>query len=205
MKPGNAGGEGRGLGSRGAQEGGREMWTGASLTAPERVRRLQAAPHAKAKEAPSHRFHTLKVWRDDVLLVAWGEVRRNGGAPGVDGETVADIEARSVEAVAWGTGAGAEGRDLPAASGSAGVDCEEATWEVSGTGHSLPAGPGGADGGVAGVVADGRGGLGPGAIRLSVGKKRTRCGPTGASAGEHGPLRGRGRGFVGLLRPDTAR
>ena len=73
------------------------MWTGASLTAPERVRRLQAALHAKAKEAPSHRFHTLKVWRDDVLLVAWGEVRRNGGAPGVGGETVADIEARSVE------------------------------------------------------------------------------------------------------------
>ena len=37
------------------------------------------------------------MWRDDVLLVAWGEVRRNGGAPGADGETVADIEARGVE------------------------------------------------------------------------------------------------------------
>ena len=73
------------------------MGTGASLTAPERVRRLQAALHAKAKEAPGYRFHTLKVWRDDVLAVAWGEVRRNGGAPGVDGETVADIEARGVE------------------------------------------------------------------------------------------------------------
>ena len=73
------------------------MGTGASLTAPERVRRLQAALHAKAKEAAGYRFHTLKVWRDDVLAVAWGEVRRNGGAPGVDGETVADIEARGVE------------------------------------------------------------------------------------------------------------
>ncbi len=73
------------------------MGTGASLTAPERVRRLQAVLHAKAKEAAGYRFHTLKVWRDDVLAVAWGEVRRNGGAPGVDGETVADIEARGVE------------------------------------------------------------------------------------------------------------
>lgn len=75
------------------------MGTGASLTAPERVRRLQAVLHAKAKEAPGYRFYTLsdKVWCADVLAVAWGEVRRNGGAPGVDGETVADIEARGVE------------------------------------------------------------------------------------------------------------
>ena len=75
------------------------MGTSESLTAPERVRRLQAAHHAKAKEAPGGRFHTLsdKVWRADVLVVAWGEVRGHGGAPGVDGGTVADIEARCVE------------------------------------------------------------------------------------------------------------
>ena len=75
------------------------MGTGESLTAPQRVRRLQAALHAKAKESPSGRFHTLsdKVWRADVLVVAWGEVRGHGGAPGVDGETVADIEARGLE------------------------------------------------------------------------------------------------------------
>ena len=75
------------------------MGTGESLTAPERVRRLRTALHAKAKGASGYRFHTLsdKVWRDDVLAVAWGEVRRNGGAPGVDGETVADIEAQGVE------------------------------------------------------------------------------------------------------------
>ena len=63
------------------------MGTGKSLTAPERIRRLRASLHAKAKEAAGYRFYTLsdKVWRDDVLLVAWGEVHRNGGAPGVDG------------------------------------------------------------------------------------------------------------------------
>ena len=89
--------EGRGLGSRGALEGGQDMGTGASLTAPERVRRLQTVLHEKAKEAPGYRFHTLKVWRDDVLAVAWDEARRNGGVPGVDGETIADVEADGVE------------------------------------------------------------------------------------------------------------
>ena len=75
------------------------MGTGASLTAPERVRRLRTVLHEKAKEAPGYRLYTLcdKVWRDDVLAVAWDEVRRNGGVPGVDGETIADIEADGVE------------------------------------------------------------------------------------------------------------
>ena len=75
------------------------MGTGESLTAPERVRRLHTALHAKAKESPGFRFYSLcdKVWRADVLNVAWQAVRRNGGAAGVDGQTVADIEAYGVE------------------------------------------------------------------------------------------------------------
>ena len=75
------------------------MGTGESLTALERVRRLQTALHAKAKESPGFRFYSLcdKVWRADVLNVAWQAVRRNGGAAGVDGQTVADIEAYGVE------------------------------------------------------------------------------------------------------------
>ena len=86
--------EGRGLGSRAAQDGGRDVGTGESLTASERVQRLQTALHAKAKEAPGFRFYSLsdKVWRDDVLAVSWQAVRRNGGSAEVDGETVADIE-----------------------------------------------------------------------------------------------------------------
>ena len=85
------------------------MGTGESLTASERVQRLQTALHAKAKEVPGFRFYSLsdKVWRDDVLTVAWQAVRRNGGAAGVDGETVADIEARGVDR--W---LGALARDL---------------------------------------------------------------------------------------------
>ncbi len=75
------------------------MGTGESLSDPEKVRRLQTALHAKAKEAPGFRFYSLsdKVWRADVMAVAWQEVRRNGGAAGVDGQTVADIEAQGVE------------------------------------------------------------------------------------------------------------
>ena len=46
------------------------MRTGESLTASERVQRLQTALHAKAKEALGFRFYSLsdKMWRDDVLL-----------------------------------------------------------------------------------------------------------------------------------------
>ena len=85
------------------------MRTGESLTVSDGVQRIQTALHAKAKEAPGFRFYSLsdKVWRDDVLAVAWQAVRRNGGAAGVDGETVADIDAFGVER--W---LGALARDL---------------------------------------------------------------------------------------------
>ena len=87
------------------------MRTGEGLSASERVQRLQTALHAKAKGAPGFRFYSLsdKVWRADVLAVAWQAVRRNGGAAGVDGETVADIESFGVER--W---LGALARDLKA-------------------------------------------------------------------------------------------
>ena len=90
---------------------GRDVGTGESLSASERVQRLQTALHAKAKGAPSFRFYSLsdKVWRDDVLAVAWQTVRRNGGAAGVDGETVADVESQGVDR--W---LGALARDLKA-------------------------------------------------------------------------------------------
>ena len=91
--------EGRSLGSRAALNGGKDVETGESLSAPEWVQRLQQALHAKAKEAPGFRFYSLsdKVWRADVLAFAWRAVRRNGGTAGVDGETVADIEAYGVD------------------------------------------------------------------------------------------------------------
>ena len=75
------------------------METGGSLVAPDSVRKLQTALHAKAKGSPDFRFYSLsdKVWRADVLDAAWQAVRRNGGAAGVDGETVQSIEERGVK------------------------------------------------------------------------------------------------------------
>jgi RNA-directed DNA polymerase len=63
-------------------------------TLPE-VQKLQETLHAKAKGAPDFRFYTLydKVYRTDVLWVAYQRCRLHGGAPGTDGQTFEDIEA----------------------------------------------------------------------------------------------------------------
>ncbi len=63
------------------------------------LQKLQAALHAKAKSAPNFRFYSLydKVYRRDVLQAAWEQCRANGGAPGVDRQTFADIEEHGVE------------------------------------------------------------------------------------------------------------
>jgi group II intron reverse transcriptase/maturase len=70
-----------------------------SLLPPETVRKLQAALHAKAKEASAYRFYSLydKVYRRDVLTYAYARCRQNAGAPGVDGQTFDDIEASGLE------------------------------------------------------------------------------------------------------------
>ncbi len=70
-----------------------------SLVPPETVKKLQATLHAKAKDTPTYRFYSLydKVYRRDVLAFAYRKCRENGGAPGVDGQTFADIEAYGVD------------------------------------------------------------------------------------------------------------
>jgi RNA-directed DNA polymerase len=65
------------------------------LKTPDKLRRLQEALYAKAKREPGCRFYLLydKIWRQDVLEHAYALCRSNGGAPGVDGQTFADVEA----------------------------------------------------------------------------------------------------------------
>jgi RNA-directed DNA polymerase len=61
---------------------------------------LQRVLYRSAKQQPDRRFHALydKVARGDIRWWAWDEVRRNRGAPGVDGVTIDAVEAAGVAA-----------------------------------------------------------------------------------------------------------
>ena len=66
-----------------------------NLSTPDRVQKLQRALHAKAKAEPGYRFYALydKIRREDILARAYAQCRSHKGAPGVDGQDFADIEA----------------------------------------------------------------------------------------------------------------
>lgn len=81
------------------------------LPPPEKVRKLQQTLHEKAKANPTYRFYALydKLYREDVLHYAWRCCRHNGGKPGVDGMSFAQIERIGVEA--WLEGVAEELRE----------------------------------------------------------------------------------------------
>jgi len=66
----------------------------ARSTEQDKVRELQRTLYRAAKADPERRFHALydKVYRRDVLERAWGLVRANRGAAGIDRQTIADVE-----------------------------------------------------------------------------------------------------------------
>jgi len=70
-----------------------------NLATPKSVQKLQTALHAKAKAEAGYRFYALydKISRGDILAHAYAQCRSNKGAPGVDGQDFADIEAYGVE------------------------------------------------------------------------------------------------------------
>jgi RNA-directed DNA polymerase len=86
--------EGRDLGSGLTQDVVRERRLG-NLATPASVQKLQTALHAKAKTEAGYRFYALydKIYREDILAHAYAQCCSNKGAPGVDGQDFADIEA----------------------------------------------------------------------------------------------------------------
>jgi RNA-directed DNA polymerase len=60
----------------------------------ERVQTLQEKLYQKAKQERGYKFYVLydKMFIPYMLRQAWKSVKANGGAPGVDRVTIADIE-----------------------------------------------------------------------------------------------------------------
>jgi len=65
----------------------------------DKVRQLQRRLFVTAKRSRTRRFHALfdRICRSDVLAEAWGRVKVNRGAAGIDGETLSMIEQVGVE------------------------------------------------------------------------------------------------------------
>ena len=87
-----------------------------NLSTPKSVQKLQMALHAKAKAEAGYRFYALydKISREDILAHATMlSAVPTRGAPGVDGQDFADIEAYGVERWLGELDACAQGKDLP--------------------------------------------------------------------------------------------
>src|SRR6266536_6348974 len=71
----------------------------ARATEQDQVRELQRALYRAAKADPKRRFHALydKVHRRDVLGRAWGLVRANRGAAGIDRITLSQVEQYGID------------------------------------------------------------------------------------------------------------
>ncbi len=83
--------------SQGAGDGSKE------ITTPPKLRKLQRALYRKAKAESAYRFWSLysELTRLDLLEYALQLVERNGGAPGIDGQSIGSITANQQTRNQW--------------------------------------------------------------------------------------------------------
>lgn len=69
-----------------------QAWERATL--PPKLFQLRQKLGQKAKQEPKYRFYTLygRICDRETLQAAWNRVRANGGAPGVDGRSLEQVE-----------------------------------------------------------------------------------------------------------------
>lgn len=69
------------------------------ITVPEKLSILRQKLYDKAKREPQFRFYLLHthIWRADVIETAWRLVKANGGAPGIDKQSIEMVEQSGVE------------------------------------------------------------------------------------------------------------
>ena len=131
--------EGRGLSSGQTQDVVRDRRLG-NLSTPKSVQKLQRALHAKAKTEAGYRFYALydKIYREDILAHAYAQCRSNKGAPGVDGQDFADVEAYGVERWLGELALALKGGDVPTGSDQTSV-YPESQRQTQAAGHLDPA------------------------------------------------------------------
>ena len=161
-------------------------WTGFVLS--------NACCTAVLSRIEDRRFHALydKVARSDVLWKAWGEVRANRGAPGVDGITIDDVVDSGVSEFLEELAAKLQGRYVSAAAAAAGVHPEAGqAGSVAAARHPLCGRPGGDGGGEDRARADLRSrlparpatGFGPGCRPITRWRRSDRPSPGAGSNG----------------------
>ena len=90
--------EGRGLSSRRTQEVARDQEIGQPINSEECSETADGVTR-ESEGRSRYRFYALydKIYREDILAHAYAQCRSNQGAPGVDGQDFADVEAYGVQ------------------------------------------------------------------------------------------------------------